>query len=158
MGNVMLLGVSVSIGKREELYSEVLKMRASGGAVATVNPEIMYLASENSEFSQALSESLCIPDGYGVATALLRLGYKTEVLPGVELGEKILSEGISRLAIVGGKAGVAERAMQNLVVSNRGVIPEFVLSGYGEVEREFDEKMQKHYRIRTTGKTKQDAR
>ena len=126
-----LFDINIAVGSREELYSRCSDMIGRGCAVATVNPEILAEAARNHELRTALSESLCIPDGIGVALMLRRLGCKTERLPGVELGEELLEgERCVKLAIIGGREGIAEAAMQNLVMRHRNVIPEFTASGY----------------------------
>lgn len=129
--NCNLFGVDISLGTRDDLLARAVSLIGRGGAVATVNPEILNRALTDTELKHALSSSLCIPDGVGVVLALGRLGYRTERLPGVELGELLLeAEGCIHLGIIGGREGIAERAMQELTVRHRSVIPEFALCGY----------------------------
>ena len=129
--NYNLFGVDISLGTREALLSRAAALIGRGGAIATVNPEILNGALENPDLMEALRESLCIPDGIGVVRALKRLGCKTERLPGVELGELLLEgKGCIHLGVIGGREGIAERAIQMLTARHRNVIPEFAICGY----------------------------
>ncbi len=127
-----LFDIKISVGSKVELYSRASALIGRGGAIATVNPEILANAVREAELKSALAESLCIPDGIGVEMALRRLGCRTERFPGVELGEALLEgERCVRLGIIGGRDGVAKRALEELTVKHRNVIPEFAISGYG---------------------------
>lgn len=130
MDKVKIFDVSVLAGNREELFSAAADMLGEGGAISTVNPEILYDSITNIELRNALMDSLCIPDGVGVEKTIRSVGVFSERFPGVELGEAILSVFSVRLGIIGGKAGVAERAMKNLSSKYHSVIPTFALSGY----------------------------
>lgn len=128
----VLFDINIAVGSKEELYSRASALIGRGGAISTVNPEILANAVREAELKSALAESLCIPDGIGVELALRRLGRKTERFPGVELGEALLEgDKCVRLGIIGGREGVAVRALEELTAKHRNVIPEFALSGYG---------------------------
>lgn len=127
-----LFDINIAVGSREELYSRCTALMKNGGAISTVNPEILANAKNSLELKAALSDSLCIPDGIGVELALRRLGCKTERFPGVELGEALLEgESCVRLGIIGGRSGVAEKALEQLTLKHRNVIPEFAICGFG---------------------------
>ena len=130
MRKIEMCGVRVSIGEREELFAVASGLIGKGGIITSANPEILAAASESDELSCALNESVCIPDGVGVKIGAKILGEETEVYPGVELAEDILDVKAVRLAVIGGREGIAERAMQELTVRHRSVIPEFALCGY----------------------------
>ena len=66
MQKTKIFGIDILSGSREELFSAVAKMIGEGGAVSTVNPEILYDSLKNEDLRAALSNSLCIPDGVGV--------------------------------------------------------------------------------------------
>lgn len=132
-----IFGVSIEVGRREELLKKCSSMLGKGGAISTVNPEILFSALENTELCEALKNSLCIPDGIGVERAIRKRGIYTERFAGVELGEALIEAREVKLGLIGGKAGVAERAMQELVMRHQNVIPEFALSGYGIDENGF---------------------
>ena len=104
-------------GTRDELLNIAVGMLGRGGAIYTVNPLILMGALGNRELFEALTLGVCIPDGVGVARALGSLGMPSETLPGVELGEALLDEGV-KFAIIGGVAGRAERAGEALTLSH----------------------------------------
>ena len=109
----------------------------------TVNPEILYNSLKNEALYGALCDSVCIPDGIGVEKTLVRMGAYSERFPGVELGEALLSAFSVRLGIIGGKTGVAERAMKNLSQRYKSMIPAFALHGYNISNEEFKETLAK---------------
>lgn len=126
-----LFDIDITVGSREELLSAAAALIGRGGAIATVNPQMLNDSLKNPELKHALHSSLCIPDGIGVELALGMMGCKTERFPGVELGEALLeTDECVSLAIIGGREGIAESAMQMLVMKHRNVIPEFALCGY----------------------------
>jgi len=129
-----LLSVDITTGKRDELFSAVAALHGRGGAVFTPNPEILSIAQTNTQLKFALSQGLNIPDGVGVKRALSRRGIFTDTYPGVELGEALLTLDGVRLGIYGGRAGVADMAMRNLLVKHPGVISAFTLDGYSNTE------------------------
>lgn len=136
MKSVNIFGVEVTAGSREELFLAVANMIGSGGAVSTVNPEILYASTENEELRAALLDSVCIPDGIGVVNTARRMGVFSEHFPGVELGEALLTVFSVRLGIIGGKSGVSERAMKNLSAKYPSVTPVFAFCGYNINEEE----------------------
>ena len=129
-GFTALFGINIAVGKREELLLKCVELIGKGGAISTVNPEILYDSLRNPDLHLALCESLCIPDGAGVENAIRRQGVFCERLPGVELGEEMLEKKVATLGIIGGKEGVAKAAMERLVMRHKNVIPEFAVSGY----------------------------
>ena len=131
MQKVKIFGVDVLAGKREELFGAAAELIGIGGAISTVNPEILANSLENDELRSALCDSLCIPDGVGVEMTLRRLGDLAERFPGVELGEALLSVFAVRLGIIGGREGVAERAAKNLAEKYPSSSPVMTISGYG---------------------------
>ena len=131
MQGVKIFGVEVLAGNREELFSAAAELVDTGGAISTVNPEILVDSLECEELRTALCDSLCIPDGVGVERTIRRCGAFSERLPGVELAEALLSVFAVRLGIIGGKDGVAERAMKRLSEKYPSITPAFAASGYG---------------------------
>ena len=130
MQKVKIFDIDVLAGSREELFISAADMLGDGGAISTVNPEIIYDSIENAELREALRDSVCIPDGVGVEKTIKSTGVFSERFPGVELGEALLSVFSVRLGIIGGKEGVAERAIANLAAKYPSVTPKFALSGY----------------------------
>jgi N-acetylglucosaminyldiphosphoundecaprenol N-acetyl-beta-D-mannosaminyltransferase len=93
-----------------------------GGApalVVTLNPEILMRARRDPGFATLVeSAALIVPDGVGVVRALRRRGYRrAERVGGADLLEMYLPharERGHRLALVGARDGVAERAAEVL--------------------------------------------
>ena len=125
-----IFGIRIAVGSREELFSAAIPYLWRGGAIATVNPEMLSDSLDSVKLKGYLNSALCIPDGVGVKMALARSGVATEVLPGVELGEMLLDTVPVRLGIIGGTEGVAEAAMQNLLSRHHLASRAFALSGY----------------------------
>lgn len=131
-----IFGIEIAAGTRGELLSKCSELMAVGGAVSTVNPEILGNALKNKELYDALSKSLNIPDGIGVEKALMIRGVKSERFPGVELGEALLDIKPATLAIIGGEGNSAKRAMANLCHAHPLASPAFYCDGYNySVER-----------------------
>jgi N-acetylglucosaminyldiphosphoundecaprenol N-acetyl-beta-D-mannosaminyltransferase len=101
--------------------------------VVTLNPEIVVRAREDDALRSALSlADLTVADGVGVLLAA-RFGGATLPgrVPGVELVERILALGGSglRVAFLGGRPGVAERAAAS-ATERWGVTAAFCGHGY----------------------------
>ncbi len=141
MKKVKIFGIDVLAGSKEELFMAVANMIGEGGVVSTVNPEILYDSLNNEALRFALQSSICIPDGYGVEKTINSSGVFTERFPGVELGEALLSVFSVRLGIIGGKDGVAERAMKNLSSKYSSLVPLFAISGYNINNEELSKKL-----------------
>jgi N-acetylglucosaminyldiphosphoundecaprenol N-acetyl-beta-D-mannosaminyltransferase len=140
MIRIDMCGAPVTLGKRSELFALASRLIGKGGIIASANPEILASASENAELSAAMNGALCIPDGVGVRIGARLFGERTDVYPGVELAEDILDVREVRLAIVGGKVGVAEKALKNLSQRHPKVDPVLALDGYShtlsDIERQ----------------------
>lgn len=104
-----LLYQKIRVGTKEQLFDSVRARLGNGGRVSTVNPIILAEAMKNAELFEALRASLNIPDGVGIKKALKKRGAHTEVLPGVELCERLMPF-VNSFAIIGAKPGVAVRA------------------------------------------------
>jgi N-acetylglucosaminyldiphosphoundecaprenol N-acetyl-beta-D-mannosaminyltransferase len=129
-----LFGVDILAGSKERIFARCRNMLGKGGAIATVNPEILRASVYCDELWRALSRSVNVPDGIGVAKALLLRGEYTDVYPGVELGESLLCEAPVRFGIIGGMPGVAERAAVALAVKHKGATPVLTEDGYNTTE------------------------
>ena len=122
-------------GTRDELMDIAGAMLGrGGGAIYTVNPLIRMGALRDGALFDVLLGGVCIPDGVGVARALCALDIPTETLPGVELGEALLSRGV-KFAIIGGVAGRAERAGEALVLRHPTCECVLARDGYFDDER-----------------------
>lgn len=82
--------------------------------IATVNPEYLMEARDNSKFRNILSHCLCVADGHGVVWALQILkGARIERVSGVELAEdmlKLANERSEKVFLLGASLGVSEKA------------------------------------------------
>jgi N-acetylglucosaminyldiphosphoundecaprenol N-acetyl-beta-D-mannosaminyltransferase len=83
--------------------------------VVTINPEMVMRARREPDFRSILeSAALLVPDGVGLVRALRRRGYRNAVrVGGADLLDSYLPHARSlghRVALVGARAGVAERA------------------------------------------------
>ena len=139
-----MFGIPIEAGSRNELHSRIASLIGKGGVVNTVNPEMMKCAVENGELYRALMNSLNIPDGNVLVSAMRKDGVKSDVYPGVELGERILDEKGVRLAIIGGKEGVAEQALRRLSEGRPSLQCAFAENGYSTDERMLDAKINSH--------------
>ncbi len=120
MNTVKLRGVNFTAGSLEEISNHVIReIKAKNQtAVFTPNSEIVQLCIDNPELYDIInSADVIIPDGIGVikAAKMLKLPL-TERVPGIELGEKILSVADSSIPVffMGGKPGVADLAAEKM--------------------------------------------
>ena len=127
----MVCGVPIATGTREEIINASHNLVGQGGVVCTPNAEIMSIARREAAYKRLLiSSALNVPDGISVVRALASMGFYTEKVSGVELGEALLSFGHS-FAIIGGKEGVAERAGRTLSAEYPSSEFKFSRSGFG---------------------------
>lgn len=134
-----LFGIDILTGSRRLILTRCADMIGKGGAICTVNPEIMRDSVYNDALGRALSRSVNVPDGIGVAAALGQRGVYTDVFPGVELGEALLDVRPVRFGIIGGASGVAERAAIRLSSAHRSAMPVLAMDGYTVTERDATE-------------------
>ena len=144
MERFSLLGVRFSCGTREELLADAadrikkarkargigtaeeaargekaVRNRGRGGEyIVTPNAEITYRAARDADFCGILNRAATVlPDGVGVTAAARLFGVRLCRFPGIEFAEHLLAaappEGY-RLFLLGGRAGVAERAAATL--------------------------------------------
>lgn len=107
--------------------------------VVTLNPEIVVSARQDAALRAALLRAdLTVADGVGVVWAARRAGVALPArVPGVELSFEVMARGgpALRVALVGGRPGVAERAA--VVARERwGVDVVVTRHGYFDRERE----------------------
>ncbi len=105
---------------------ENAKKRDKKTFVITVNPEILMLAINNSDYLNVLkSANLALPDGVGIILAGIVFGHPfKERVTGVDLMERLCEE-VSKQPItvgfLGGKQNVAERTAERLVKKYPGL-------------------------------------
>lgn len=131
MNTVQLRGVNFTPGSLDEITDNILKRIKDGKqtAVFTPNSEIVQLCiDDNSLYDIINSAEVVIPDGIGVikAAKILKLPIKERV-PGIELGEKLLSVANADIPVffMGGKPGIAEEAAAKM----KEKYPDLVICG-----------------------------
>ena len=130
--------VCLDVGGRDEILTDCRGLIGHGGRVFTVNALMWERAHRSPEFAEALGTAdVLTVDGVGVKWALEKNGVRTEVLSGVSLGELIVREGAPSLAIIGGREGVAERALRYLNAKNPRLRESFIVCGYGYSDAEY---------------------
>ncbi len=133
-----LNGIKVFTGTRQRVERACLDLLGRGGLVFTVNALMAERARRDAAFLDVLSRAdVCTADGFGVAAALALRGIECEPTPGVELGEAVATAGPVSLALIGGRAGVGERAFAYLKKKNTGLTSSFILPGYGISEETY---------------------
>lgn len=120
MNVVSLRGVNFTPGTLEEVSDHIMTSVAEGKklAVFTPNSEIVQKCIDEPALYDVInSAEVIIPDGIGVikAAKILKLPI-TKRLPGIELGEHILSIADENLPVffMGGKPGIADIAAEKL--------------------------------------------
>lgn len=114
-----VLGYELASVDLEAAAAWVLAAAQAGGParlVVTLNPEIVVRARGDTQLRAALARAaLTVADGVGVVWAARRTGVRLPGrVPGVELAFAVMARGGSdlRVAFVGGRPGVAERAAE----------------------------------------------
>ena len=132
MSTCRILGISIEVGGKNLLFEKCAALVGIGGVICTPNPLILSNSVENKALRRALlSADLCIPDGSGLLPFLRRADARAAVLPGVELGQRLvrLRPGLS-LGLVGAEEGIAARAFSALAKEAKALRSAFLLNGY----------------------------
>jgi len=131
--SVKILGVKVSSLSMAETVEAVLSLiEKRRGQVVTANAEILYTAHREPSFKKVLlGAELVTADGMGVVLASKILGSPVpERVSGYDLLHAIAKRAAElglRIYLLGGKAGVAERAAEKL----RMLYPGLIVAGTG---------------------------
>lgn len=123
-----LLGVPIHDVTMDETVQWIDRWIAEGGAhqIATVNPEFLMKAQENSAFKVTLRQaSLCIPDGIGIVLAARLRGHALrERVAGSDLVPRLGQEAAQRgwrVFFLGAAPGIAERTAEVLSERHPGL-------------------------------------
>lgn len=123
----------VSFNEALERVKDFLKQKKPAHIV-TINPEMIMFAQKNEEFKEILNEAnLLVADGVGITLALKILGVSQQRIPGIDFSRKLLeycAQENLKVALVGSKEGVAERAKENLCDEIEGLDIVFCHNGY----------------------------
>lgn len=120
MKNVSLRGINFTAGSLTDISAYISEQIARGEqtAVFTPNSEIVQMCIDEPSLYEVInSAEVIIPDGIGVIKAAKVLGLPlTERVPGIELGEHMLSVADNTMPVffLGGKPGVAEAAAEKM--------------------------------------------
>lgn len=131
-----ILGCPVDLLSFQEALEQVKQLfeKKTAAHIITLNPEMIMYAQENDEFKEIINEAeLIVPDGVGVTIALKFLGIKQERIPGIDFSYKLLeycAQNNLKVALVGSKEGVAQRAKEKLCEKIEGLDIVFVYNGY----------------------------
>lgn len=113
-----ILGVAFDPVTADEAATAALSMMDARRAayVCTPNPEIVMLARKNEALAEAIRRAdIVLPDGAGIVWAAKRLG---RAIPERTAGFDFLTALLARMEggvyILGGKPGVAKRALENI--------------------------------------------
>ena len=122
MQKIEILGTGIHSMEKEEALdaAEELIISGKGGMIFTPNPTMIEYARGDGEFSRILnSASLSLCDGIGVSLASFLLGKgMIKRICGVDFGEalaKVCAEKGYSLYLLGGEAGVADKAAKKLI-------------------------------------------
>ncbi len=153
---VKMLGINITTDSKEKVLEYIQKYlgKSSAGSrqlagkypkallVVTPNPEQVMLAQEDTAFRGILNRAdVAIPDGIGILFSLRFLGHSFVAnrnarpiarIPGVELLEDlagIASERGFRIGLIGGRPGVAVKALECLQVRYPG-LQGFTIEGF----------------------------
>lgn len=169
-----ILGISITIDSKEKILEEVekyikqsQKSKVKPLIIVTPNPEQIVYAQKDKSFADILNQAdVALPDGIGllIANRLVRSSQfivhrktKLERIPGVEIMEdlvKLAAERGYKIALIGGRGGLAVKALECLSRRTPGLAgwaedgPEIKLDQLDTLGQFVSEIAQK---IRTTG-------
>ncbi len=129
MDRASLLGFEID---RYDFQGAVDYAKANGGHVVTINPEMIEYASKNEEFADIIRKAeLVIPDGVGIQLGLKLVGYDVKRIAGVEFAKRMIDEYVGkRIALIGAKPDIIEKAVNNLKSENPRLNFVYVQDGY----------------------------
>ncbi len=129
MSRIDVLGVGIDNLTQKQAVERAFELidEHRSAYMVTPNPEIVMAAWDDEQMSEAISSAdLVIPDGIGVMQAARILGTPLkEHLPGIDVASEILrllAEKNGSVFLFGARAGVAEKAAENLQKQYRGLV------------------------------------
>ena len=129
MDRAKLLGFEID---KYDFQGAVDYAKSNGGHVVTINPEMIDYASKNEEFADIIRKAeLVIPDGVGVQIGLKLVGYDVKRIAGIEFARRMIDEyATKRIALIGAKPDIIEKAVNNLKSENPDLNFVYVQDGY----------------------------
>lgn len=137
-----ILEAPVDLETAETILGRVTEIIHQGGSlrIVTLNPEMVMAARHNPELAQALLDGhFVVPDGIGIIMALQCRGVQGRRIAGVDLAEMIMKQIApwgGRIFLLGGQAGVAERAGRVLTQRFPGLTLAGTADGFFDEARE----------------------
>ncbi|HEY9723025.1 MAG TPA: WecB/TagA/CpsF family glycosyltransferase [Oscillatoriaceae cyanobacterium] len=139
---LFVLDLPVDLLTRDEALGRVAEAIAQRQAlrVVTLNAEMAMQAQADAELAGIIRDTgLVVPDGSGVVWALRRQGRAVAKLPGIELLETIAAAAAKhgwRVYFLGGKPGVADKAVETLCARYPGLCVAGARDGYFNADDE----------------------
>ena len=137
-----VLGYDVDLLSFREAVDFICKKmeNAEGLQVVTINPEMIEMANENSDFSRVLRNAeLVVPDGAGIELALRLKGIVQERIPGIDLAKELIKSCSMMnypIALIGAKEEVLQRTCSRLEAEFDGLFITYSRNGYFTANRE----------------------
>lgn len=131
-----LLGFNIDTFGFKDAVSFAMELIRSnkGGQVVTINPEMIELGLQNSEFAQILNNAdLVIPDGVGVKIGLKIKGCNADRIAGIEFSHKLIEECSKEnfsVGLIGAKPHIVQKASENLKSEFLNLNISYVQDGY----------------------------
>ena len=131
MDRAKLLGFDIDT---YDMDSAVDVAKSKRGQVVTINPEMMNYALSHDDFAKIIHHAeLVVPDGIGVQLGLKLVGRNVKRIAGVEFAKRLINE-FNRVAFVGAKSSIVEKAVNNLKKEYPKMNVVYVQDGYFEDE------------------------
>lgn len=115
-------------------FAKELIASKKGGQIVTINPEMIELGLQDSEFADILHNAdLVIPDGVGVKIGLKIKGVNTPRIAGIEFSHKLIEECAKNnfsVALVGAKPHIIQKAAENLKSEFENLNIVYIQDGY----------------------------
>ena len=142
MKRTEILGVGFDSTTLDEAVDVALTLidKHNASYVVTPNPEIVMLASEDSDFMSAINDaSLVLPDGIGIiyGAKILKTPLKSRI-PGIDFASALMSSLAAKggsVYLFGAKPGVAEKAAENISAKYPGLVICGTHNGYFSDDR-----------------------
>ena len=142
MNKEKILGFNVCTNSSETILKNIFKdyMNKNKVVIASLNPEIIIKNYKDKEFIKKInSQKYQIPDGIGIVYASKKQNGKVKKrIAGIDLMQSICAKSVSynaKIFLYGAKAGVAEKAKQELENTYNNIKIVGTCNGYIEEEK-----------------------
>lgn len=145
---INILGVEFDNLTFGQAVSRAAELTERGGYCVTPNPEIVWIARCDTEFSKVInSADLVVADGIGIVyAAKLRKTPLAEKIPGIDVASAVLAKlsedkGNRGVFLFGAKPGVADKAAKNLTDKYPSLCIAGTQDGYNYDTKELQERI-----------------